>query len=170
MRSTGFFTASDRETIRRAALLAEGLTQRYFNFAHDFWKRNPYNIFTRREAGKALFHEDAFASVVRFQYPNDPASRKSKPVEYGIVLHDPNILLAMLRSSWHDLWTLGLFIVTHELIHIVRFRDYEVDFFASSQERDREENTVQAVTRDILSGAINMDHILELYAPHAYPI
>jgi hypothetical protein len=72
-------------------------------------------------------------------------------------------LLALLRSSLHDLWTLGLFILTHELVHIIRFRKYGADFFACVQERDKEEKLVHDITREILSGVTNTDYLLKLY-------
>jgi hypothetical protein len=63
----------------------------------------------------------------------------------------------------HDLWTLVLFILTHELVHIVRFRRSEADFDASSEARDTEERLVYDMTRDILAGVRNTDYLLKLY-------
>ena len=78
-------------------------------------------------------------------------------------IQDPNILRALLRSYEHDLWTLGLFVLTHELIHIVRFRRFGVDFFATTRERDREEDLVHGITREVLAGVTNTDYVLGLY-------
>jgi hypothetical protein len=163
MRAVGYFTPSDRATLQRAAHLAEGLTQRFFNLDRGVWMRNPYALFTRREVGKTLFHDDAFANIVRIEASHPLARNLRAKSLYGIVLHDPNILLALLRSSRHDLWALGLFILTHELIHIVRFREFNVDFFASSVERDEEERVVHSMTREILAGISPIDHIIDLY-------
>lgn len=162
MVSSGFFTGSDRSTIKRAGALAETLTEKYFDLPKDEWNRNPYGILTRKEVGKTLHQADAFANVITFADPrkkdHEDGSRK-----YGIVLQDPNILRALLRSHEHDLWTLGLFVLTHELIHIVRFRRFGVDFFASIQERDREEEVVHGITREVLAGVTNTDFVLGLY-------
>ena len=163
MRSAGYFTISDRAVIRRAALMAEVLTQRYFDLGEDAWRRNPYNILTRREVGRTLCVEDAFANVVRFEYPKENVHKRVHTVDYGIVLHDPNILLALLRSSRPDLWTLGLFVLTHELIHIVRFREHAVDFFSPVPDRNEEESLVQSMTFEILSGVTNSEYVVELY-------
>ena len=132
MVSTGLFTTSDLTTISRAAVLAEGLTRAYFNLAPDEWRENPYTIFTHKHVGKALHEQDVFAHVVRYKtrVGQSKAARPGERETYGVVLQDPNILLALLRSAMHDLWTLGLFILTHELTHIIRFRKYHVDFFA----------------------------------------
>ena len=163
MTRTVYFTASDRVTIGKAASLAERLTVGYFDLAQDEWKRNPYGIFTRQDVGSSLYESDVFANVVRLK-SNRPASGAQGPKErYGVLLQDPNILLALLRSPHNDLWTLGLFILTHELVHIVRFRRFNVDFFADVGGRDQEEKLVQGVTRKILSGVTNTDHVLDLY-------
>lgn len=163
MGSLGYFTRSDRGVIQRAAFLAEGLTQRYFNLAEGAWRRNPYGIYTFKEANESLCDPDAFANVIRFTSRSGHPGRHGRGDRYGIVLHDPNILLALLRSVCPDLWTMGLLVLTHELTHIVRFTEYGVNFFASEEDRDKEEHTVHSMTREMLSGVGNADYVLDLY-------
>jgi hypothetical protein len=163
MRSVGYFTSSDRAVLQKAAYLAERLTQRYFGLGPDVWERNPYALYTRKEVGKTLYDDDAFANIVRIEPPQRYQSKQAANPKYGVVLHDPNILLALLRPIRHDLWELGLFVLTHELIHIVRFREFNVDFFASAAGRDEEERIVHKMTRDVLSGITTIEHVLELY-------
>jgi len=157
------FTASDLLTVRRAAVLAEKLTGDFFELAGDEWRRNPYRLFTQKETEDALYQENVFAHVVRCTPLHATGQGSDKGTSFGIVLQDPDILRALLRSYVHDLWTLVLFILTHELIHIVRFRRSEADFEASSEARDEEERLVHHMTRDILSGVRNTDCVLKLY-------
>lgn len=163
MHTAGLFTRSDLTTISRAAALAERLTMGYFGLPQEEWKLNPYGIFTRKEVDASLHETDVFANVIRYRRPK--LERRTAPPEekYGIVLQDPNILLALLRSSEHDLWTLGLFILTHELIHIVRFRRFDVDFFASQEDARKEELIVHEITREMLAGVTNTDYIIRQY-------
>jgi hypothetical protein len=165
MVSTGLFTTSDLTTISRAAVLAERLTEQYFHLAPDEWKRNRYSIFTHKQVGRALHEQDVFAHVIRYKTrAGQPKAAQTVGREaYGVVLQDPNILAALLRSAVYDLWTLGLFVLTHELTHIVRFRKYGVDFFAPAGDRDKEEKVVHGITQEILAGVTNTDHILGLY-------
>jgi len=165
MVSTGLFTGSDLTIISRAAVLAERLTEAYFNLAPHEWKENPYTILTRKQVGEALHEQDVFAHVIRYRnrVGQSKASRPLASETYGVVLQDPAILSALLRSAMHDLWTLGLFILTHELIHIIRFRKYQVDFFAPVEDRDKEEKLVHGITQELLAGVTNTDHILSLY-------
>jgi len=165
MISRGFFTSSDISTISRAAQLAEVLTQRYFDLAEDEWKRYPYRIFTLGEVDKTLRQSDIFAHLVRYERRVPSRRDQGYDESFGIVLQDPNILSALLRSAGHDLWTLGLFILTHELSHIIRFRKFDVDLFPSVEERDKEEELVHRITREILAGVTNTDGLLALYEP-----
>jgi hypothetical protein len=163
MVAAGLFTRSDLAILGKAASVAELLTQKYFNFGDNEWKRNPYAVFTRKYVTKNLYEDFAFANVIR--YGGKPGLDKIEPhaYSYGIVLQDPVILLELLRSSERDLWTMGLFVLTHELIHIVRFREFGADFFACAHDRDKEERLVHGITRDMLSGMNHMAPILNHY-------
>jgi hypothetical protein len=163
MVSAGNFTTADRATIGRAALVAEHLTQRYFGLACDEWKAYPYRIFSSGKLDHSLIEPGVLAQTVRLHRQKKTRDVTDPRDPYGVVLVEPNILLSLLRSEQHDLWTLGLFILTHELTHIIRFRRFKVDFFAPVAEREREERLVQGITRDILTGAVNTDYLIRLY-------
>jgi len=164
MASEGFFTPSDLVTIGRAALLAEQLTTDYFGLPGDEWKRNRYGVFTRKVAGDALYVDDVFAHLILFKTATSRSiDEKGEKESLGILLQDPNILRALLRSRSHDLWTLALFVLTHELVHIVRFRSFQVDLFTPETERQGEEDLVHEITGEILSGVASIDSLLEMY-------
>jgi hypothetical protein len=167
MGADGLFTDSDLRTICRAASLAERLTEKHFSLGKDHWRIEPYKIFTLKQVSQGLYEPDVFANVVKLKVRNgQQKQKKPAPAEkYGIVLQDPNILRALLRrQSHHDLWTISLFVLTHELIHVVRFKQFNVDFFADIQARQTEESLVQSITGEILSGVTNTDQLLALYA------
>ena len=161
----GFFTESDRSIVSRAARLAEGLVVRYFNLSSDEWVKNPYSLLTWKEASNCLRNDNVLAQTVRFgsRKRDKLQQAENKSNYYGILLQDPAILRALLRPQRHDLWTLGLFVLTHELVHIVRFRKFEVDFFGSHDEQKKEEELVHGITREMLGGVENMDHLFSLY-------
>lgn len=167
MVAAGFFTRSDLAILGKAASVAELLTTQYFNLKEDEWKRHPYAVFTRKHVTSNLHEDAAFASVIRFGGRTDRDHSQASGDNYGIVLQDPNILLALFRSWEHDLWSLGLFVLTHELIHIVRFRKFGADFFASADDHDKEESLVHGITREMLSGMTHMAHLLSLYQDNA---
>ncbi|MDA8408446.1 MAG: hypothetical protein M0T73_16515 [Deltaproteobacteria bacterium] len=161
----GLFTESDRSIVERAARLAEGLVLRYFNLASDDWVKNPYCLLTWKEASGCLRDTNVFAQTVRLgpRKRGKPQQSVHNPNHYGILLQDPAILRALLRPQRHDLWTLGLFVLTHELVHIVRFRKFAVDFCGAQHEREKEEELVHEITKEMLGGVENMDNLFSLY-------
>jgi hypothetical protein len=163
MSSPALFTSSDLLTVRRAAALAERLTADHFRFGHVEWTRRPYRLFTRKEVGESLESGAAFAHLVQCEPRHRESSSRKQRACFGVVLMDPNILRAVLRSSQEDLWTLSLFIMTHELIHIVRFDRKEADFHATGRDRDDEERIVYGITGEILSGAANTELLTRRY-------
>ncbi|MGC8658001.1 MAG: hypothetical protein ACP5U1_02910 [Desulfomonilaceae bacterium] len=165
MGSLGLFTETDRTTVDRAARLAESLVAQYFNLAHDDWIKNPYSLMTWKESAKYLRDTDVFAQTVRFDTRHTGKTQRAEKRDYyyGVLLADPTILRALLRPQRHDLWTLGLFVLTHELVHIVRFRKFGVDFFGTCDERKKEEDVVHKITREMLAGVESMDSLFSLY-------
>ncbi|MBM4327508.1 MAG: hypothetical protein FJ118_10135 [Deltaproteobacteria bacterium] len=162
---SGLFTTTDLATIFRAASVAENLTGAFFDLANDEWTRNPYGVFTRKEVDSTLYREDAFAQVVLCSARRPAAGKVPLEEGFAIVLQDPTILRALLRAGSPDLWTLILFVLTHELVHIVRFRKFRIDCLAphSETEREKEEQLVHSLTRKILAGVTNTDLLLNRY-------
>jgi hypothetical protein len=106
--------------------------------------------------------EQQFAQVIRYK-TSKRTCKETNCERYGVVLLDPNILFALLRSVEYDLWSLLLFVLTHELVHIVRFRKFNIDFHALDLEKEKEEQRVHRITREILAGSKNTDYIFKLY-------
>jgi len=164
MGAAGLFTESDLMIVCRAASLAERLTEKHFDLAKDHWKSEPYTILTLKQVDRGLYEPGVFANVIRYKTRTNQKTRSAPAERYGIVLQDPNILRALLRQSHHDLWTISLFVLTHELIHVVRFNKFSVNFFSEPGARQTEENLVQSITGEILSGVTNTDRLLAMYA------
>lgn len=163
MSSSALFTYSDLVTVWRAAALAERLTAEHFRFGHEEWTRRPYRLFTRKEVGDDLHDGSVFARLVQCEAKRGARASRTRRTSFGVLLMDPNILRAVLRSSQEDLWTLSLFIITHELIHIVRFDRKEADFHATGRDRENEERIVYGITGEILSGAANTELLMKRY-------
>lgn len=159
MSVSGLFTKSDLETISRAARLAENLTCDYFDLPPDEWKINPYRMLTIKHVSRDFHIDQVFAHVVRIQ-STPGASKLNKPRSmYGVVLQDPYILRELFRSESYELWSLALYVLTHELTHIVRFNKFNVDFFSDSDGRQDEERIVDGHTREILNGTVSSKNI-----------
>jgi hypothetical protein len=70
---------------------------------------------------------------------------------YKICLQDDAILAALDQHPELAMLPFALYIITHELIHIVRFSKFLQGFDASAEERLSEEKRVHERTHDILS-------------------
>ena len=87
---------------------------------------------------------------------------------YIIFLQDNQILKAIQRDRKVKLLPLLAYIITHELVHIVRFCKFQVMFETQQKEkRIREEEIVHETTNEILSGLSlpNLPYILGSYKP-----
>ena len=60
-------------------------------------------------------------------------------------------------SSFIKLSPLMLYIAVHELIHVLRFGNGDIDFDAPIEEKEQEETVVHNLTRNALQPACNHD-------------
>ena len=70
---------------------------------------------------------------------------------YKICLQDDAILVALDQHPELAMLPFALYIITHELIHIVRFSKFLQGFDASAEERLSEEKRVHERTHEILT-------------------
>jgi hypothetical protein len=129
--------------------LAEDLTGRFYCIPGREWHRYPYELRTLADGpGPAA---PAFADVVRLVAK--PAASRPGGVRqlFRIRLRDDAILKAAEeRRDGIELSPLLLYVVTHELVHIVRFGAGFAPFRAAEHRRLQEEERVHAITRGVL--------------------
>jgi hypothetical protein len=84
---------------------------------------------------------------------------------YKICLQDHTIQSTLEMSPGIELFPFSLYIITHELIHIVRFGKFLQSFDASDRERMSEEKRVHQRTHKILKAVQvkGLPHVLEFY-------
>lgn len=144
--------------------IAEDLVGDYFKLTTLNSERYIYDIMTLGETEPALgqFDQHFLARIDKFQKlppPLSPLERLSRiEVFYRIWLNDHTILYS-LRSNYHlflsnmdavfSLFVLA--ILTHELVHLIRFASYHEIYEAPLWRRHEEEKKVQAETMEILA-------------------
>ena len=125
---------------------AEGRVSSFYGIAPREWHlRFPYELATlegRREPG---FEPGALARVLR-ERPGE-GGRRSR---FRIVLHDSEILRTGRR---HGLRRTLLWVLTHELIHVVRFAQRPARYRARGTARIEEEARVLELSRKVLAPA-----------------
>ena len=91
---------------------------------------------------------------------------------YKICLQDHTIRTVLVSRPNITLMPLGLYIIAHELIHIVRFSKFIQNFDASSDEKMAEEHRVHALTHTILAPITmaGMAAVLNFYQQWRRPV
>jgi hypothetical protein len=145
------FSSEQRNLAIRAMDEAEERTLQYYCIPPHRWQQLNYDLLTRQDTGWEPLPESALAKVQRLHQVRP--KRKSLCDFYRILLNDPGILTVAHREDLvPDLYPFLVYILTHEMVHLVRLstilRDEPEDEFAFSAEESR----VQGVAFQILTG------------------
>jgi hypothetical protein len=138
---------------------AENLAGQYFRLSRDDMKNYRYDVKTLAYLEEHEVKNGAFAHLCKYHYKKEESTNQSGDFHfYRICLQDNRILDAVERGhSFIRLNPLLLYIAAHELVHIIRFEAREIDFDASREEKEREEDKVHTLTRDMLQSSISPD-------------
>ncbi len=150
--------------------VAEELTGEHYRLGTEEARRIPYEFRTLKclEQKEILSIGDVFADIVRYEYEEARFGRKKDL--YRINIHDHNILTSLKREAGKVQFSpLLLYILTHELIHIVRFVKFMAPFHLEESNRGEEERIVHRITQGILSKypLKGLPEVLEKYRPSA---
>lgn len=147
-----YFQEQHYEPLRQAVVVAEEMTSEFFKFSSRQWLRARYDISTLAHLREEEISPHALAVVAKYQ--GIPPGRLLKSLAfdfYRVCLQDHNILNTLARHRDLGFFPLLCYIVTHELIHIVRFSNFEARFDADPQERLEEEARVHRLTWKVLA-------------------
>jgi hypothetical protein len=162
------FNGAEIKQINEAVEVAEDLTNNYFKFSTNEWKKMRYDIRTLAHLYPEEITNDALAQVIKYTRLKDYVTRLDQKYDfYLICLQDHKILEALRREKNLNLLSLGVYIVTHELVHIVRFSKFFKMFESTEQEKQKEESTVHNITHTILKKLNwpSVQFVLESYTP-----
>lgn len=146
------FTPEELRIVNNAIAMAEELVSNYFKMSTNQWLRLKYDVKTLASLNPGEVVADPFAQIIRYE-----GKRKGKELGsaaydfYKICLQDHNITKALFKAPGLTLFPFVLYIITHELVHIVRFNTFLQHFDASPEERMTEESRVHAITHMILN-------------------
>ena len=147
------FDSPQLSIVDEAVQMAEELTSNHFKISFRQWRRSHYDIKTLIDLQESEIEDNAFAQIVRYVgQPIDSDLGSSRFDFYKVCLQDHVILKALQREKSTPFLPLVVYILTHELIHIVRFNRFEQKFYAFQKEKEKEEIRVHAITYEILKG------------------
>ena len=146
------FNAVQLNIVNQAVSMAEELVSNYYKMSLNEWLRPKYDIKTISDLASNEIVEGPFAQLFRYQGKRKGSSLGSGSYDfYKICVQDHTILATLKKQPELSLVAFCLYIITHELIHIVRFSKFLQNFEASAEEKLAEEKRVHTLTHEILA-------------------
>jgi len=133
---------------------AEKLVSHHFRLSENDLRKNRYDVKTLAFLDEHEVKDGAFAHLCKYSYGKSADVRPDGGEGfdfYRVCLQDNVILDAVDRAnSFIKFSPLMLYIAAHELIHVLRFGNGDIDFNAPRKEKEREEEIVHKLTQSAL--------------------
>jgi len=158
------FNHRERHLAFRALEDAEARTSDYYCIPPFRWQKLHYDLLTRKDREWQPLPEGMLARTRRCQW--HMPRRGGLSDFFRIELNDPGILVAARREKLReDLYPLLLYIVTHEMVHLVRLSSILTDAEQLALPRESEETRVSQIARSILATmpTPGMDSVLQRF-------
>jgi len=160
------FQNDELRVVNEAVALAEELASNAYKMSFAEWRQQRYDVKTLADLSQQEVVDGPFAQIMRY------VGRKAETVLgsstydfYKICLQDHTILATLDKFPGLRLFAFSVYIVTHELIHVIRFTKFLQAFEASPEEKMEEEARVHERTREILEPVPipGMDAVFDFY-------
>ena len=166
MKNRDCFGSNQLKIVNNAVAMAEELVSNNYKMSASQWLGPRYDVKTLAELKPEEIIDGPFAQIIRYKGQRKNTSLGSATYDfYKICLQDHTIRSTLEQTREIKLFPFSLYIIVHELIHIVRFSKFLQSFDASAEERMAEEKRVHQRTHDILQPVqINgLNNVLEFY-------
>ena len=160
------FTAGQLRAVRAVERRAADLVTRFYRLAPREWDTMPYEVRTLRHLAPGEVVDSALAHVLCYGVRRTIDDRVVAERDlFRICLQDHRILRHIAEDAV-ELPALVLFVLTHELVHVVRFGQRMQAIDLPGDLRVREEASVDKTARLILrsSGVPGVGAVLERFA------
>ena len=160
------FGSEQIKIVNNAVAMAEELVSNYYKMSASQWLGPRYDVATLNELNREEIIDGPFAQIIRYKGQRKNTSLGSATYDYyKICLQDHTIQSTLTMTPDIRLFPFSLYIITHELIHIVRFSKFLQSFEASDQERMAEEKRVHQRTHEIIEPVQlkGLSSVLEFY-------
>ncbi|QTA83192.1 Uncharacterized protein dnl_55880 [Desulfonema limicola] len=149
-----YFNEQDILIVNESAARAEELVSNYYKMSSSQLLDLKYDIKTLIDLNEHEIVYGPFAQVIRYEVKRKGTNLGSLTYDfYKICIQDHAVLSKLSRSPELKLFPFMLYIVVHELIHIVRFCKFLQHFEASSKEKMAEEIRVHERTIEIIQSS-----------------
>ncbi len=146
------FSDDEIKIFTNAATFAEELVAEHYKISVSEWSRYKYDIKTMENLVDGEIIRGRFAQIIRYEGKKKDSLLGTASFDlYKICIQDSAVLNAVLENPGLNLFAFTLYIMTHELVHVVRFNRFMQSFEASDSERQAEEGRVHGTSREILA-------------------
>lgn len=151
MKKLDCFKKEQLQIVNDAVAVAEELVSNFYKMSAGQWRRS-YDVKTLADLYEHEIVYGPLAQVIRYEArPRDAALGSAAYDFYKICIQDHTVLATLEQHPDISIFHFMLYIVTHELIHVVRFSSFLQFFHALPDERAAEEKRVHEQTREILA-------------------
>jgi hypothetical protein len=151
MAQSAIFDRRQKSWVGEALEIAETLAGEYFEVDLNDFERFPYDLQTLANLQGPEKTRRALAQVCKYEYQNPNRPPKITPKEfYRICLQDDRILDRTQKETPEILRPLLLYVISHELIHVIRFSMDPGKFHLNLKEKRIEEKNVHRMTYELL--------------------
>jgi hypothetical protein len=152
MNPAQYFRQHHKELLKEATVIAEEVTSDFFKLSPCHWRRARYDILTLEALRAEEICSHALALVAKYDGCHKDRLLRSATFDfYRVCLQDHNILKTLQHVDALSLFPLLLYIVTHELVHIVRFSQFLALYEVPEAHKHEEERRVHQLTQKILA-------------------
>jgi hypothetical protein len=172
MQGLQYFAPEEIRVIDKALEISEDVTCNHYHISTGNWKKYGFEVSNLAHLKKEEITPHGLAQIARYVFPFPYRIPIYSPRDYyRICLQDHNILRVIDRRDGIELFPLMVYILTHELVHIIRFRKFMQRFDVDQQEKEIEEGKVHQTTYQILKSlkGLNLNPIFESYLGHRCP-
>ena len=162
------FCKNDLGMVCDALGVAEESVSDYYRLSDTAWRDYPYELKTLAQLQSGEVTRRALAQILRLFEPERPGSVRGRHF-YRICLQDHNLLGLLRREGRQELkLPLLTYVLTHELVHVVRFYRFQHLFQADKAEIMAEEEKVYGITGQVLQKVKlpRLDEVVNLYREH----
>ena len=145
------FNSEEIQAVTDSTAMAEELVSNHYKMSASQWLHPMYDVKTLAELEPGEIVHGPFAQIIRYEGKKQDTVLGSSAYDfYKICIQDHSILSTIRQNPEISLFPFTLYIITHELVHIVRFGKFLQNFTATHQETMIEEKRVHDTTHDIL--------------------
>ncbi len=168
MKKTNHFNKKELFKVDEAVKVSEEMINNYFKMSSGQWLKNRYDIKTAKDLAGHEYIDGPFAQVIKYEGRKEDAPLGSSSFSfYKVCLQDDAILSAVSNTHGLSLEPFLLYILTHELVHVVRFLKFK-QRYENRNEADvtlDEERRVHSLTHEILRSIpiLRLNQVFEFY-------